>query len=180
MTRSRLLVVLTLGFAVAAVGLTGCSSKKKVAPVTPAPVATTTRPEPQRPAAPSVTPSAPAQREDEVPRDLAFATVYFDYDQSSIRQDQQSALEQNAQLLNRYKTVTVRLEGHCDERGTEEYNMALGQRRADAVQEYLTRYGITGTRISTVSYGEMRPAASGQMESSWSKNRRCEIIITAR
>ena len=75
-------------------------------------------------------------------------------------------------------SITVVIEGHCDERGTEEYNLALGQRRADAVKAYLVSYGIDSARISTLSYGEQRPAAAGSTEAAWAKNRRCEFIIT--
>ncbi len=141
---------------------------------------TTQTQSPQRPAAPRVEPQRPAQSESAVPRDLAFTTVYFDYDQSSIRSDQRRTLEQNAQILSRYSSVRVRLEGHCDQRGTEEYNMALGERRANAIQQFLTNYGISSSRLTTISYGEMRPASSGNNESAWSQNRRCEIVITAR
>ncbi|MFC1486011.1 peptidoglycan-associated lipoprotein Pal [Candidatus Latescibacterota bacterium] len=115
-----------------------------------------------------------------MPRDLSFTTIQFDFDRSDIRADQRSAIERNARLLSQYSTVRIRLEGHCDERGTEEYNMALGQRRADSVMQYLTSYGISGSRITSISYGEMRPAATGQNEAAWSQNRRCEIAITAR
>ena len=86
----------------------------------------------------------------------------------------------NALLMSKYQTVRIQLAGHCDERGTDEYNMALGQRRADSVKEYLTDYGISGSRISTISYGEMRQADSGHNEAAWALNRRCEIIITGR
>ena len=80
--------------------------------------------------------------------------------------------------MSKYNTVRIRIEGHCDERGTEEYNMALGQRRADSVERYLTDYGISSSRITTVSYGEMRLVDSEHNEAAWSKNRRGEIIIT--
>ena len=73
--------------------------------------------------------------------------------------------------------VRVRIEGHCDERGTDEYNMALGQRRADAVREYLINYGVRSENIETISYGEMRPVATGHDESSWSLNRRGEFVV---
>ena len=169
--------ILALGLAVSLFGLAGCSSKKQT---TPPPAQPTTQTTPTRPTTPRVEPRQPETVEESVPRDLAFTTIYFDFDESSIRSDQRSAMEKNAQLLNQYKSVTIRIEGHCDERGTEEYNMALGQRRAAAVQQFLTNYGIASSRVTTISYGEMRPAVSGQSESAWSRNRRCEIAITGR
>ena len=176
MYHGKMLITMSVSIAVALSALTGCSSKKQVEPP---PQQETRRPEPQRPAPPQVEPKK-AEPEETVPRDLAFATVYFDFDRSNIRPDQQSVLEQNARMMSRYETVRVRLEGHCDERGTEEYNMALGQRRADSVEQFLIDYGISRNRISTISYGEMRPAAQGQNETAWSRNRRVEIVITGR
>ena len=83
-------------------------------------------------------------------------------------------------MLEKYSTVNIRIEGNCDERGSEEYNMALGQRRADAVRDYFINYGISSSRMTTVSYGEMRPATTGQNESAWAQNRRADIVITSR
>lgn len=177
MYKSKVFMVFILGAAITMTGFIGCSSKKKVAEE---PKKEAVKPAPQRPEPPKVVPKTPEKREDAVPANLQFQTVYFDFDKSTIRSDQRSALTRNAQLLNQYKTVKIRLEGHCDERGTEEYNMALGQRRADAVERFLTDYGISSSRISSISYGEMRPADPGHTEAAWSKNRRCEIVITAK
>lgn len=113
-------------------------------------------------------------------RDLAFSTVYFDYDKSDIRSDQTGTLNSNGDLLNRWKTIAVRVEGHCDERGSNEYNIALGQRRADSVKRYLVDYGIPESRVTTISYGEERPATDGHDEAAWSQNRRAEFVITDR
>jgi len=88
-------------------------------------------------------------------------------------------LNKNASLLNEHKNVRILLEGHCDERGTNEYNQALGQRRAKSIEQYLTDYGISSSRISTISYGEERPVAAGHNETAWAKNRRCEFKITS-
>ena len=176
MYKCKVFMVLTLGAAITMTGFIGCSSKKKVVEAPKE----TVKPAPKKPEPPKVVPKAPEKKEAAVPADLKFQTVYFDFDNAAIRSDQRNVLTKNAQLLNQYKTVKVRLEGHCDERGTEEYNMALGQRRADAVERFLSDYGISGARVSSISYGEMRPAASGQGESSWSKNRRCELVITAK
>lgn len=102
------------------------------------------------------------------------ATVYFDFDSSTLSATGRATVDQMADCL-RSSTGEIRVDGHCDERGTTEYNLALGQRRADAVQRYLLSLGISPTRIRAVSYGEEKPAVSGSGESAWSKNRRAEI-----
>ena len=175
MYKRNALMVLALGLAISVAGLNGCAAKKKIAEE---PVKKEEPKPPRKPAPPAVVPRAPEKKEEVVPRDLSFTTIYFDFDKSNIRSDQRDAINRNAQLMSKYKTVKIRLEGHCDERGTEEYNMALGQRRADSIIRYLTDYGISNSRITTTSYGEMRPVDPGHNEAAWSKNRRCEIIIT--
>ena len=110
---------------------------------------------------------------------LALATVYFDLDKSTLRQDAKDALRTNAGLLQGNAEVTVRLEGHCDERGSTQYNLALGERRGNAVKEYLTTLGIGASRLEVVSYGEERPVETGHDEAAWSKNRRVELAVTA-
>ncbi len=177
MYKSKVFMVFILGAAITMTGFIGCSSKKKVVEE---PKKETVKPAPRQPEPPKVVPRTPEKKEETVPADLQFQTVYFDFDKSAIRSDQRAVLTRNAQLLNQYKTVRIRLEGHCDERGTEEYNMALGQRRADAVERFLTDYGISSSRITTISYGEMRPVDPGHNEAAWAKNRRCEIVITAK
>lgn len=101
--------------------------------------------------------------------------VYFDFDSSAIRADQVSVLEANAALLKQAPNAYIQIAGHCDERGTQEYNLALGERRALAVREYLVRLGISGDRIVTISYGEESPAESGSSEAAWAANRRAEF-----
>ena len=87
-------------------------------------------------------------------------------------------MNRNARLLNDNKTVKIRLEGNCDERGTNEYNMALGDRRANSVRQFLMDYGISDSRITTISFGEERPIDPGHNEDAWAKNRRCDFKIT--
>lgn len=99
---------------------------------------------------------------------------YFDFDQSTLSPETRAALDAQANVL-RNKSGTVRLEGHADERGSREYNLALGERRAKAIANYLILQGIDRNRIDTVSYGEERPAALGQDEASWRLNRRVEL-----
>ena len=93
--------------------------------------------------------------------------------------DAQTILSENAASLTENAAAMIRIEGHCDERGTDEYNMALGQKRADAAKDYVAKYGVSASRLSTISYGESRPADFGHNESAWAKNRRAEFKITS-
>jgi len=103
-------------------------------------------------------------------------TIYFDYDKSTLKPEARARLESNAKFLQENDSVQVVLEGHCDERGTDEYNLALGGRRAQAALEYLKSLGVPEERMSTVSYGEERPAVAESNETAWAKNRRVEVI----
>lgn len=103
--------------------------------------------------------------------------LYFDFDQSMIRSDQVERAEQNADFLRANPDVRVRIEGNCDERGTNEYNMALGQRRAMSGQKYMVNLGIAASRLDTISYGEERSLNFGHDELSWSQNRRDDFVI---
>ncbi len=102
-------------------------------------------------------------------------TVYFDYDSYALRPDALETLRQNAEKLKEIPGVVVQIEGHCDERGTQEYNLALGERRALAVREHLIRLGVSGDRMVTISYGEEDPADPGHTEAAWAMNRRSEF-----
>jgi len=103
-------------------------------------------------------------------------TVYFDYDQWSIREDQKTVMVQNAEWLKANPAVRVRLEGNCDQRGTAEYNLALGQKRADAVKTFMEGLGVSRNRLETISYGFERPVERGQNEAAWAKNRRVDFV----
>jgi len=103
--------------------------------------------------------------------------VYFDFDSSTLPSDMRSALEDNVRYLEQNPGLLVQIEGHCDERGTEEYNLALGQRRAESVREYMVRRGIDPARLTTISYGEERPADPGHDETAWAQNRRVTFVI---
>jgi len=103
--------------------------------------------------------------------------VYFDTDQSSVRGDGRDILQRQAGWLGRYPQVTVSLEGHADERGTREYNLALGQRRANSARDVLVASGVAGSRIQTISYGKDRPAALGSDDGAWAQNRRAVTVV---
>jgi len=109
-----------------------------------------------------------------------FAPVYFDYDSARIKTSERGKLEQVAEYLRKNPNVGLIVEGHCDERGSREYNLALGERRAQAVRAYLTGLGIDPSRIQTKSYGEEKPVALGHDEASWRLNRRAEFVLFSR
>ncbi|WP_368417438.1 peptidoglycan-associated lipoprotein Pal [Falsiroseomonas sp.] len=103
--------------------------------------------------------------------------VFFDTDRSNIRADQRATLDRQSAWMGRFPTVQVTVEGHADERGTREYNLALGQRRANAARDVLVAGGVAPARISTISYGKDRPAALGSNEQAWSQNRRAVTVV---
>jgi peptidoglycan-associated lipoprotein len=103
--------------------------------------------------------------------------VFFDTDRSSVRADQRTVLERQARWLGQYPQVQVAVEGHADERGTREYNLALGQRRANAARDVLVAGGVAPARISTISYGKDRPAALGSTDEAWAQNRRAVTVV---
>jgi peptidoglycan-associated lipoprotein len=107
------------------------------------------------------------------------AMVHFDYDQSDLRPGDRAILDAKVPILQANSGVMIRVAGHTDERGSDEYNLALGQRRAAAVKAYLVQHGIADARIQTVSYGEEHPIAQGSDESAWAQNRRAEFEITS-
>ena len=106
-----------------------------------------------------------------------LATVHFDFDKATIRSDAAGTLQQNASWLSANTKGTVVVEGHCDNRGTNEYNLALGERRAISTKNYYINLGVPGTRINTISYGEERPVNPAENESAWAENRRGETIV---
>ncbi len=111
---------------------------------------------------------------DEVTRQMQ--AVFFDFNKYDIREDMIPALQNNARVMKQNPTVSVLVEGHCDERGTDEYNLALGERRAGAAKDFLISLGIAENRLSTLSYGESRPFAPGHDEDSWAQNRRAHFV----
>ena len=165
-----------------AAGLAACASHPKPTPVAEAPQQAPPRPAPAPravpPSAPVTQGIAPGSVQDFVVN--VGDRVYFDTDQYAIRQDGQPVLSAQASWLNRYPGVQVRIEGNCDERGTREYNLALGERRALAARNYLVSLGISAERLRTVSYGKEFPFEPGHEEAAWSKNRRAHFVVTSK
>jgi peptidoglycan-associated lipoprotein len=106
--------------------------------------------------------------------------IHFDFDRYNIRPEDASILKENAALLKKYSNIKIQIEGHCDERGTVEYNLALGERRANSAKNYLVSLGVSQARISTISYGKEKPLDPGHNEAAWAKNRRAHTVVTAK
>ena len=177
---------------VLSIGAAACSKKApEVAPQPPpppaaAPVAPPAPPPPPPPPAPK--PPAPLTEEqifaqtslDELNAKRVLGDVFFDLDQSSVRDDARGILSKNADYLKRWTSTRINIEGHCDERGTAEYNLGLGERRANAVKDYLVSLGIAADRVTIISKGKEAPVCTEANESCWQQNRRGHFIITAK
>jgi peptidoglycan-associated lipoprotein len=186
----RLLVALI----VLAIGASACA--KKVAPVAkPAPPPTSTAgggtpgpPGPPEPVAePTVVPAMPTPDDaisgrslDDLNRDSPLKPVFFELDSADLSSAGQGTLQENASVLKKYATWQITIEGHCDERGSAEYNLALGERRAAAARDYLVSLGIPATRVRTVSYGKEFPFDPARNDAAYAKNRRAHFVITAK
>ena len=157
-----------------------CASKPKYQPATQvaeaAPPAVAPRYAPTPPVSSAPTGPIAGSEQDFVIN--AGDRVYFDFDQYAIRPDGGPVLDAQAAWLNRYRAVRVRIEGNCDERGTREYNFALGARRAQTVRDYLVQRGVDPARIDVISYGKERPIDGGSTEDAWGKNRNGHTQIT--
>ena len=155
--------------------LVGCSKEEPPPPTAeaqPRPAA----PPPPPPAAPAPPPGPSISQQ--AFQEFQNQDVFFDYDQYDLRTDAKGILDRKATFLNQNSSVRSQIEGHCDERGTNEYNLALGERRANAARQYLTTAGVNAARLSTISYGEERPLDPGRNEAAWARNRRAHFVIT--
>jgi peptidoglycan-associated lipoprotein len=168
--RGALLVAVLLAFSLLIAP--GCS--KKPAPTKDITQETTT---PETETEPGDVPETPDTETTDRPMEEAvLEDVFFDYDKYNLRDDARRTLEGNARMLLGDATVRVVLEGHCDERGTVEYNLSLGEKRARSVKNFLMEFGVSADRLSTISYGEERPFALGHNETAWAQNRRVHFI----
>ena len=179
-------IMVMLGLATVISG--GCANKEVVKAEEPVvakaePAKPEVKPEPPKPvAAPKEVPKQEEPKQDMSQKasavEMNLETVYFDFDKSDIRQDAKDVLYKNAEiLLKSKKEAKIKIEGHCDERGSAEYNLALGERRAKSALQYLLTLGVPAERLSTISYGKEKPAVDGHDEASWAKNRRAEFAI---
>lgn len=159
----------------AAIALAGCAKKSTTTASLPTPPADNVAPEPAAPRSSVSTAPVPGSQADF----LASVTsdhILFDTDKFDVDGDDQVILRSQAQWLARYPNKQITLEGHCDERGSREYNIALGERRANAAKNYLVSIGVDVSRITVISYGKERPVALGSDESAWSQNRRAVTV----
>jgi len=171
----------------ATVTFAACGKQEVAAPPPPPPVAPPTPP----PAPPPTTqPPAPvvvneyerlkAMASDEIDRLGLLAEVHFDFDKSEIREGDRTVLGKNADVLKEFDFLRVTVEGHCDERGTVEYNLALGERRAKAAYDYLVSLGVPADRLKTVSYGKEVQVCTTSNEECWQRNRRAKLTVTGK
>jgi peptidoglycan-associated lipoprotein len=154
--------------------LSGCSKKKEIAEAAPPPPPTTTTETP--PPAPPPSTGSETETPNKTVQDQ-LADIFFDYDSAELSSSAQSTLDANGKVLNDNANVSLTIEGHCDERGTVEYNLALGDRRAQSAKDYLVRFGVPATRLSVISYGEERPFATGGDEAAFAQNRRAHFVV---
>jgi peptidoglycan-associated lipoprotein len=193
--KRRALLVTVVAICVA---VTAGACAKKVVPVArPAPPGTATGagpggtpppPEPPRPVSePIPVPTEPVPEDaigskslDDLNRDSPLKPVFYELDSSELSDVAQATLQENANVLRKYMTWQITIEGHCDERGSAEYNLALGERRALTARDYLVSLGIPASRVRTVSYGKEFPFDPAHTDSAWSKNRRAHFVITAK
>ncbi|HEX3702243.1 MAG TPA: peptidoglycan-associated lipoprotein Pal [Vicinamibacterales bacterium] len=178
--------------AIITLALAGCHKNKPpiVRPMPPPPASTSEArpPAPPEPVPePAVVPPEPVKEDaiasaslDDLNRNSPLQPLFFELDSSDVSAVGQTTLNANAALLKKYPSWTVTIEGHCDERGTAEYNLALGERRAVAARAYLVSLGISADRLKTVSYGKEFPFDPGHDEAAYAKNRRAHFVITAK
>jgi peptidoglycan-associated lipoprotein len=181
--------------AILAVGITASACGKKVPPAAPAPpppaAAPASPPAPPPPPAPAPTPPATPRALtdeevfsrkslDQLNAERPLGDAFFDYDKAEIRADGRAALQKNADFMKKWQSVVVSVEGHCDTRGSSEYNLALGSRRASAVKDYLVGLGVAANRVTVLSKGKEQPFCNEESEACWQQNRRGHFIVTAK
>jgi peptidoglycan-associated lipoprotein len=180
MRHSALAAVAILGIGFAACG------KKAPPPAPPRPVAPATPPLAPAPAPADVVPQQneydrlKAMSSEEIDRLGLLPDIHFDFDRAEIRDQDRQTLTRNAETLKKFDFLRVTVEGHCDERGTVEYNLALGERRARAAYDYLVQLGVPAARLKTVSYGKEVPQCRESNEDCWSRNRRAKFTVTGK
>lgn len=168
----RFNLLMTIGLILISFGLTGCPKKKPR--IEPQAIDTTTE---VKPDVPEDTETTTIPETPEKLKESQFKTVYFDFDKFNLRSDAKAALDFNFDLLKKHTDVIIKIEGHCDERGTVEYNLSLGEKRARAAMDYLVGLGINSSRVTVISYGKERPVDPRHNEDAWAKNRRDEFRI---
>jgi peptidoglycan-associated lipoprotein len=184
MTQRQLCAVAVV---LAAVAYAGCGKKgPPPAPPAPPPAAPATPPPAPAPEAPEVEPQADeyarirGMASDEIERLGLLADIHFDYDEYNLREGDREILNRNGEALKKFDFIKITIEGHCDERGSVEYNLALGERRARAAYDYLLSLGVPAERMKTVSYGKEIPLCTDSSEECWARNRRDHFAVTGK
>lgn len=165
-----------------------CRKKVEEAPPPPTPPQVKEQPKVEKVEKPAVVKEPKLTEEEifmakslqEINKEAPLEMIHFDFDKYFIREDAKPVLEENAKWMEKFTTVKILIEGHCDERGTEEYNLALGEKRAKATYDYLASLGISPDRIKIISYGKSQPLDLGHNEIAWQKNRRAQFTIIAK
>ena len=168
-------VATSIALVCCALAFAGCAKKSMVTPPQvasppPAPVATKPAPAPVLTPAPAPTPAPTVEASD-------FHDVFFDFDQYALSADARASLDVDAKVLRDHPATRITIEGHCDERGTVEYNMSLGESRANAARDYLVAAGVNASQIQTISYGKERPFCPESNEACWAKNRCGHVVL---
>jgi len=159
-----------------ALSVSACT-KKKPEELPPPPPTAAPAPTPQTPPPPPPTTGPVPGSRDDFLQQAGTDTIFFGTDMYDVDAEDQATLTRQAAWLAKYPNVSVTIEGHCDERGTREYNLALGERRANAAKNFLVSAGVPASRISVISYGKERPIATGSDEESWAQNRRAVTVV---
>lgn len=181
MRQSAVVVALVIASA-----LSGCGKKQVSAPPPPPPVAPATPPPAPPPTTRDVVPQLDEYARlrqtpvDEIERMGLLEEIHFDFDKADVREGDRAALTKNADVLKRFDFLRISVEGHCDERGTVEYNLALGDRRARAAYDYLVALGVPAERMKVVSYGKEVPICRESSEDCWQRNRRAHFTVTGK
>lgn len=157
-------------------GLVGCAhaQKPESTEVSTAPAPAPRQAEPAPAPAPAPDPAA------ELATAVRGTTVFFDFDSDQLKPEGEAALQRVGEVLRRYPALQIKVEGNCDERGTEEYNLVLGEKRAAAARKYLLTLGASAGQVDTISYGALRPANAAHTEQAWSQNRRDELTVASK
>jgi peptidoglycan-associated lipoprotein len=183
---SFICILLLLGVGVSACRRGQPPVARPMPPAPPPPATATLPPDPPAPMREPIPPeplpsdSVAGRSLDDLNRDSPLRPVFFEYDSSDVSDGGRAVLQANAAVLKKYASWVVTIEGHCDERGTAEYNLALGERRAVAARTYLISLGVEPNRLRTVSYGSEFPFDPAHQESAWGRNRRAHFVITAK
>jgi peptidoglycan-associated lipoprotein len=176
MLSRSVLISCALGAVLLAVLFAGCAKEEEMPEAQASTVSSGPGPAPMRPPAedPSQRAAAMARQARE---EFQNRHIYFAFDRYDLSNEAKTTLDRKVAFLNDNRDVRVQIEGHCDERGTTAYNLALGERRANSARTYLSTAGVNASRLMTISYGEERPADPGQNEAAWARNRRAEFVI---